>query len=494
MISCGKASLKAPLPTVLRRRIPLSSSSSSTDAPDPDGNRPGQDAISKTKELQTSQQQVSGGFAEAASSVQSPSKAAVHVEHHHIISPCESFSSAKECGFTTIESAYQVNSNGCHADVDHSYSAPKPFEIDDDSSIREKDQVFKPVYCGRISCTSIKAEPDLTGTEPFGGSIGSPQIHPRDAKPIETSNSSRRGRMSDSEPQLEKSISPAAEGTIQRKESTPPGQPKIQSTDSFSITPAQSTKNGELTVSRERNVDMTNENCIRKQIVQVVIPLAPSSQPHFRLPLATTETEDPASVRRRPATVESAFAALGPNVSHQGNLAFRTPTMSPSIAAAESQYAAPAASVYDGVRASPGPEIADSQPESTMPFVAIRMPQLGEDATRPIILDDDSPPLTMSPGVAPSTEKQLNEATKNIIPECNLQPLRITLGITTPTRKQIEEALEPDILESGSRPLSKPPSAARSLMKRTKEGTNAKASSSIWTAIDDYSEDELSYL
>ena len=523
MISCGKASPKEHLPTVLRRRIALSTLSSSTDPPASNGNRPDHDAISETKEPRIIQQQVSGGFAEAASSIQSSSKAVVHVEDHHIISPGqvdgdhqtiadeslripdgvgthigysmrEPFSSAKECGCTIIGSAYQANSNGCHADVDHSYGASKPFEIDNDSSIRGKDQVSQPVYCGGISYTSIKAEPDSTGTETFSGGIGSPQIHSRDATPIETSNSPGRGTMSDSETQREKSISPTAEDTIQRKESTPPGQPKIQSTNSFSTTPAQLTNHGKSTVSRERNVDMTNENCIRRQIVQVVIPLAPSSQAHFRLPLATTETEDPASIRQLPATVESPFAALGPNVSRQGNLAARIPTMSPSIGAAESQYAAPAASVHDGVRSSPGPEIADSQPESTMPVVATRMPQLGEDATRPIILDDESPPLTMSPGVAPCTEKQLNEATKNIIPECNLQPLRVTSGMATPARKQIEEATEPDILESGSHPLSKPPSAARSLTKRTKKGTNAKTTSSIWTAIDDYSEDELSYL
>ena len=510
MIKCGKTSPKAHLFTVLRRRT-------STDPP-----APNHDAISEIKEPQTIQQQVDGGIAEAASSVQSSSKAVVHVEDHHIISPCqvggdhqiiadeslripdglgthighsmrEPFSSAKECGCTITESAYQVNSNGCHADVDHSYGASKPFEIDDDSLIRGK-QVPGPVYRGGISCTSIKAEPDSTGTESFSGGIGSPQIHSRDAAPIETSNSSRRGTMSDSEIQREKSMSPTAEDTIQRKELTPPEQPRIQSTNSFSTTPAQSTNHGKSIVSRERTADLTNDDCIRRQIVQVVIPLAPSSQPCFRLPLATTETEDPASVRQLPATMESAFAALGPTVSHQGNLVVRTPTMSPSIAATESQYTAPAASVHHAVRTSPGPEIADSQPESTIPVVATRMPQLGEDATRPIILDDESPPLTMSPGVASSTEKQLYGATKNIIPECNLQPLRVSSGIATPTRKQIEEATEPDILESGSRPLCKPPSAARSLAKRAKKGTNAKTSSSIWTAIDDYSEDELSYL
>ena len=518
LISCGKASPKAHLPTVLRRGIPPSILSSSTDPPAPDGTRPDHDAISKTKEPQTIQQQVSRGFAEAASSVQSSSKAVVPGEDHHIISSSqvggdrrtiadeslripdgvethigysmrEPFSSAKECGFTIIESAYQVNSNGCHSDVDHSYGASKPFEIDDGPSIRGKHQVSEPVYCGGVSCTSIKAEPDSTGTEAFSSGIGSPQIHSRDATPSESSNSPRRGRMSDSETQREKSISPRADDTIQRKESRPPEQPKIQSTNSFSTTPAQSTNQGKSTASRERDVDMTNENCIRRQIVQVVIPLAPSCQPHFRLPLATTETEDPASIRQLPTTVESAFAALGPTVSHQGNLAVRTPTMSPSVAAAESQYAAPAASVHGGVRSTPGPEIADSQPESTMPIVANRMPQLGEDATRPIILDDESPPLTMSPGVAPSIEKQLNETTKNIIPECNLQPLRVTSGIATPARKQIEDLTESDILESGSHPLSKSPSAARSLTKKTKKGTSL-----IWTAIDDYSEDELSYL
>ena len=520
MISHGKASPKPHLPTVLRRRIPLSNLSLSTDPPAPDGNEPDHDAI-ETKESQTIQQQVSGGFAEAVNSVQSSSKASVQVEDHHTISPCqvggdhqkivgesfripdgaethvrysmrESFSSAKECGCTITESANQVTSNGCHADVDHSHGASKPLEIDDDSSIRGKDQVPGPLCSGGSSCTSIKAEPDAIEAEPFSGGIGSPQIHSQDATLIETSNSPRRGRISDSEIQRERSISPTAEDTIQRAGSTPPEQLKIQSTNSRFTTPAQSTNHGKSTVSRERNVDTTNENCIRRQIVQVIIPLAPSSQPHSRLPLATTETEDPASIRQLPATVESASAALGPIVSQQGNLAVRTPTMSPSIATAESQYAAPAASVHDGVRTAPGPEIADSQPESTMPVVATPMPRLGEDATRPIILDDESPPLTMSPGVAPSTEKQLSEAVKNIIPEFNLQPLRVTSGIATPARTEIEEATEPDILESGSHPLSK--RSARSLTKRTKKGTNAKKSSSIWTAIDDYSEDELSYL
>ena len=522
MVSHGKASPKAHSPTVLRRRIPLSSPSLSTDPPAPDRNRPVDEATLETREPQTIQHQVSGGLAEAASSVQSASKAVVHVKDNHIISRCqvggdrqkiadesfripdsigthirssmrETFSSARECGSTISGPAYQVNSNGYHADTDHSYGASKPFQIDDDSSIRGEDQVSEPVYCGGISCTSTEAEPDSTGAGPFSGGIGSPQIHSRDATLVETSNPPRQGRMSDSETQLEKLTSPTTKGIIQREESTPPKQPEIQSTNSFSTTPAHSTNHGKSTISRESNVDMTNQNCIRRQIVQVVIPLAPSSQSHSRLPLATTKTEDRASIRNHPATVANASAALGPTVSHQENLAVRAPTMSPSIAAAESQYAAPAASVHDGVRTSPRLEIADSQPESTMPLVATRMPRLGEDATRPIILDDESPPLTMSPGVAPLTERQLNGATENI-PEFNLQPSRVTSGIATPARNQIEEATESDILEYGSHPLSKPPSAARSLTKRTKKGTNAKTSSSIWAAVDDYSEDELSYL
>ena len=520
MINRGKANPKVHLPTVPRRRIPLSNCSLSTDPPAPDAKRPDHDAISETQESETIQQQVSGKCTEAASSVQSSSKAGIPVEDQYIISPCqvggdhqttvdtsfripdgagthieysmrEPFSSAKECGCTVIESVYQVSSNGCCADADHSYGASKPLKIDDDSSSRGKDPVSGPL-CEGLSCTSIKAELDSIEAEPFSGGIGSPQIHSQDATLIETLDSPRRG--SDSEIQREKSISPTVEDTIQRGESTQPEQLKIQSTKSFLTTPAQSTNHRKSSVSRERNVDTTNENGIRRQIVQVIIPLAPSNQPNSRLPLATTETEDPASTRQLPATVESASAAIDPIVSQQGNLAVRTPTMSPSIATAESQYAAPAASVHDGVRTAPGPEIADSQPESTVPVVATRRPRLGEDATRPIILDDESPPLTMSPSVAPSTEKQLTEAIENIIPEFNLQPLRVTSSIATPARNEIEEATEPDILESGSHTLSKRTSAARSLKKRTKNGTYAKTSSSIWTAIDDYSEDELSYL
>ena len=55
----------------------------------------------------------------------------------------------------------------------------------------------------------------------------------------------------------------------------------------------------------------------------------------------------------------------------------RTPTRSPSVAAAESQYATSAAVVLNDIRSSLGPEIADSQPLRAVPAIATPAPELG---------------------------------------------------------------------------------------------------------------------
>ena len=539
MIHRGKASPKPLVPTILERRIPLSSLVSSTDSLAPNGTRlepHDHDTILETEEPQTVQEQINERSPGSGSLSQSSSKPVAHVGGHYIDSPYQvssdhrtladesisipedvgarngyslggPFSSARDCGFMIAESEYQVNTNGCRADADPSYSVSKPSEINDNVSTHENDHASKTpdkklglVYkngCGAwepFASTSIKAQSDSKGAEPFSDGIVSPEIQFRDTTAVGASNLSKRGSRSHSEIQRENSIPPTAEDTIQTKGPMAQGPQKTQSTNLVSTTPAHSSDRGKSGASREPNVDITSKNNINRHIVQVVIPLAP----HVRLPLAPLETEDHAFIRQLSTTAKSESAALDPSLSHQENHAIRTPSKSPSVAAAESQYAASTTFVHDGFRTSLGPEVADSQLLSTMPVVATPVPELGEDATRPIILDSESPPLMMSPGLAPSAGKQLKEASKAIVLECDAEPLRVISSIATPARKRIEEATESDILESGSHPLSKPPSAARALSKalskRTKRTTIGEPSSSIWTAIDDYSEDELSYL
>ena len=529
MVNRGKANPKSQVSTILGRREHPSSLPSSTDPITTEGTRSkphGSSTTSETKEPRNVQLQTNGGKQEVGSFMPSSSEPVAEIGDHHISSSYQVSSdyriladvsvsipddagasvrystgepllSAKDCRCSIAKSANQVNSNGCHADTDQSYNASKPFEIEDESSVPGKDrgsnfpdQVSRVVSKdgrrgqGRSASTSINAKPDSKGVEPSSGGIVSPEIHFPSATAIEATNSPRQDRISKSETQREKSISPTVENTIRRKESTPPELPKTWCRTLSSTTPAQPPNRGNSSASSGRNIDVKGTDFNRRQIVQVVIPLAPSSKPQFRFPLATTETEDPASISQISATMESTSATSGSSLTQQEDLAIRPPTSSPSATAAESQYAA---FVHDGNKNSLGPEIADSQPLSSMPG-------LGEDPSRPIVLDAESPHLRMSPGVAPSTGKHLREATKRIFLECSPQSLRATSGIATPARKRIEEATESDILESGSHPLGAPPSVARSLSKRAKKGTNANSSSNIWTAIDNYSEDELSYL
>lgn len=533
MIHCGKIS------AILGRGIPLSSLSSHTDPPASNGTRQEShdpDTISEKQEPQTVQEQINERSPEADNFVQSSSKLVAHIADHRIDSPYEvvgdhrtltnepisipddigahigfskdnPFSSEKDFGCTIAESAYQVNSNGCRVDADQSYSVSKPPEIDDGLPMRERGcasklqgQLLELVSkngCGAwdtSASTSVKAGFELKGPEPFSDGIGSSEIHSEDTTPVEDSSSPKRGTRTHSEIQREESIHPTAEDIISTKEPTAQRLQKTQSAKLISTTPVKQPNHDKSSASREPNVDVTSKTCINRQIVQVVIPLAPLSQPNVRLPLAAIDNEDPAFIRQLSATPESVSAALGPSLPHQENLAIRIPSRSPSVAVAESQYAASAAFIHDGIRTSPGPEVADSQPLSTVPVIATSPPELGEVASRPIVLDVESPPLTLSPGVAPSAEKQVQEATKSVILEYDSQPLCVTSRIATPAQNRIEEATESDILESGSHPLSIWPSRAQKLSKRAKKATTAESFSSTWTAIDDYSEDELSYL
>lgn len=533
MIHCGKVS------AILARGIPLSSLSSNTDRPASNGTRQEShdpNTISEKKEPQTVQEQINERSPEAENFVHSSSKLVAHIADHRIdsshkivgdhrtltngpisnnddvgahigVSTDNPFSSEKDSGCTIAESAYQVNSNGGRVDAAQSYSVSKPSDIDDGLPMRERDCASKQQgqlleFVSKNGCgareasasTSVKADFELKGAEPFSDGIDSSEIHSQDTTPVEGSSSPKRGTRSDSEIQREESIPPTAEDIIQTKEPTAQRLQKTQSTKLISTTSSKQPNHDKSSASREPDVDLTSKTCINRQIVQVVIPLAPLSQPNVRLPLAATENEDPAFARQLSATPESVSAALGPSLPHQENLAIRFPSRSPSVAVAESQYAASAAFNHDGIRTSPGPEVADSQPLSTVPVKATSLPELGEVASRPIVLDVESPPLRMSPSVAPSAEKQLQEATKSVILEYDSQPLCVTSGTATPAQNRIEEATESDILESGSHPLSKPPSKAQKLSKRAKKATTAESASSIWTAIDDYSEDELSYL
>lgn len=542
MVTSGKASPHPQVPRVLGRRIPPSSFSSSTDPLAPGGTRlelHDHDTASEAQDPQTVQQQRNGGFTEAGSLIQSSSKPVAHVgdlinpsyqvggdhrtlvdkssldphgvEAHVKSSMGEPSSSARECGCTITDSAYQMKSNECHADADQAYPISKALEIGDNLSMPRKDrasnlpdrelELVSKNGCGDqvlSPTTPIKAAPDSKGAEPFSDGSVPPDLHSRCTTVVTTSISPERAGISHSDTQREESIPPTtAEGTIPTKGGTAQGLRKTRSMSLISTNPAQPPKYGKSSASRGAKVEVKSKDCIKRQIVQVVIPTAPSSNPLVKLPLVNTETEDPAVNRQLSATAESGSAALGSSLPNQENLAIRTPTRSPSVAAAESQYPASAVSaafLLDGVRTSMGPEIADSQPLSTMPVVATPVPELGTHATRPIILDADSPPLTMDLGIGSSAGKQPKKAIQTIILECDTQPLRVTPGIVTPAQKRTEETTESDILESGSHPVHKTLSAARSLSMRARKETIAATSSSIWPAIDDYSEDELSYL
>ena len=269
----------------------------------------------------------------------------------------------------------------------------------------------------------------------------------------------------------------------------------ISNLDSF--TTVQPHRHGGSRVYHEDDVEVINKDVTTRQFVQVVIPLFTKGNERTqraRSPLTSTETDDPEFMKQSADTVGSVPAASGLNVLDREEIAIRIPTRSPSDAAAESQHIASAAFVLNEVRSSLDVEIADSQPLITTPTGLTTALQPGDDATLPIILDDESSSLSISLEVAPSPQKQLDTATKTNGIKYNSQPLRVSPGIATPARKGIEEATESDILESGSHPLRKPLSASRSLLSKAKKESVTTSFSPIWADIDDCSEDELSYL
>lgn len=417
------------------------------------------------------------------------------------------------------ESAYQANSKKSHADTDQSYRMLKPLDIEDDVVMNAAstlpDQAFDIVFENgggpwvSSPSTPVKAEPDFEGARLSRDATISTEIPPRCTTAIEASSLPKRFRTNPSALQQEEPILTAGD-IIHKGRSTAEAPQKIESTNTVPTSSAQAPDQAKSSASHEPSAEVTSITFVNRQIVQVVIPFAPTSNvirkrgdtiqiplSHLddRLPLGTTETDDLAFIRELSANMESAPAGLSPGLPHQENLAMCTPTRSPSVAAAESQYAASAAFGLNDVRSSLGTEIADSQPLSITPVVATPAPEFGEEASRPIILDaDESQYLRMTPGVAAPALRQPNKATKTVVLDPDPQPLCMTSGIATPARKPIEEATESDIVESGSHPPSKTLAAARSLLKKVKKEKISDPSSSVRTAIDECSEDELSYL
>lgn len=417
-------------------------------------------------------------------------------------------------GHKNAQSADQANSNSACTNTDQSDKLSKPLESEDHVGVKSAssfpDQGLeidaKKGDGARVFTftASIKAAPHLESAESYSAGIVSPRRQPRCATAIEPSTPSKRFRTSPFALQ-QKQVPLTAEDIIKKKQLVESETQKTGSTNQVSNNTERPPEHGKSSAFHESGLQVTNDTIIKRQVVQVVIPLiaasnvtsrsegtghCPLSHPDVGSPLATTETEDPAFIRHGSAFAGSAPEASDSELHYQEDVAIHTPTRSPSLAAAESQYAASVVVVKD-VRSSLGPEIADSQPLSTTPIIATPVREFGGDATRPIVLDAESQPLRVTPGVAPSIQKQPKKATKIITVVSDPQPLRVTLA--TPARKLNEEVTESDVVESGSGPLSRMFLAARSSSKKVKKEMVAK-SSSIWTAIDDHSEDELSYL
>ena len=507
----------------------------------------GQATISKTKTQQTGKLQKERGFPEAENFVRSSSKPIEDPEDHHPFPQCqiggdhgtpkgytvrgsplisnpfgvhvrdstgEPFSSSKDCGCKVAESADSVHSIDFDADADQSHGLSRSLEV----SMRGKhlasktpDQRSEVVsengFEARSSSptASSDAEPDSKGAEPYSDTNVTPEIRYRGTTTIAPSDSPKQSRISRSRIHYEESIPPTAEPTIQKEGSTVEELQENQSRNLTSARLARFPNEGISSASYKPVVELPNQKQSKRQIVQVVIPLAAkssvltkhgsnaqspfSNHPNDLSTSVTAETERPVFNRQLSATTESVPAALGPSLPRQENPAIRTPNSSPSVAAADSQYVASTAPVLDDVRSSLGPEIADSQPLSTPPVSANPVPELGDDATRPIVLDAEEPPLPLTPNIA----SPIQRATKKIL-DSDVQPLHLALVKVTPTRKRIEEATESDVVESGSHPMDKTFRAVRSPLKRWKGKTTAESFPSVCPVIDDHSEDELSYL
>ena len=379
-------------------------------------------------------------------------------------------------GRQTAEPVHQAISQDSYVDVEQSYSPSKSLEI--------KDRERLDLYCEEFDLSETRSRATVTMD------AANPLQRPGTTECAfqHKSNSSAVGSIIQQNPSL-------AETT--------------ERTELSSINSAQPPGHSMETAPRATDVEMTRTNFPERQIVQVVIPLAatsdakkkaggleqtPLSPVSIRSPLAHMETANHAFIREFPAAVENVSTTLGPILPVHETPVIRTPTRSPSVAAADSQYTVSAAFVLSDGRPSLGPEIADSQPLNTTPAVATRLRASGSEASNPIILDIESQSSSVTPSAATPVRNQARRPTKTMNLNLDSQPLHATSGIASARRMLVEEALESDIVESGSPSLGKTLVITRSPVKKVNKQTSSDCFSSTWTAFNDDSEDELSYL
>ncbi|KAM0804069.1 hypothetical protein BDR22DRAFT_643734 [Usnea florida] len=380
-------------------------------------------------------------------------------------------------GHQTAEPVHQAISQDSRVDIEQSSRLSQSLEIEDGKRLD--------LYCEGFDLSETQSRATVT---------------------MNAANPLQRPETTECVLQKQKSISTTIGGIVQQNPSL---AVTTERTELSSINSAQPPGYGMEIASHATDVEMIRTNLPERQIVQVVIPLAatsdakkkaggikqtPLSPVSIRSPSAHMETASHALSREFAAAVEDVPTALSPILPIHETLVIRTPTRSPSVAAAESQYAVSAAFVLGDGRPSLGPEIADSQPLSTTPAVATRLRASGSEASNPIILDIESQSSSVTPGAATPTGNQARQPTKTINRNLDSQPLRVTPGIASARRTLVEEALESDIVESGSPSLGKTLVMTRSPVKKVKKQTISDRFSSTWTAFNDDSEDELSYL
>ena len=379
-------------------------------------------------------------------------------------------------GRQTAEPVHQAISQDSYVDIEQSCSPSKSFEVEDGERLD--------LYCEDFDLPKTRSRASVT---------------------MAAANPLQRPGMTECALQQHKSISTTVGSIIQQNPSL---AETTKRTELSSINSAQPPGHSTGTASHAIDVEMTRTNFSERQIVQVVIPLAatsdakkkagdmkqtPLSPVSNRSPSAHTETANHAFIREFPAAVENVPTILRPLPLHE-TLVIRTPTRSPSVAAPESQYAVSAAFVLSDGRPSLGPEIADSQPLNTTPAVATRLRAVGSEASNPIILDIESQSSSVTPGAATPVRNQARKLSEAMDQNLDSQPLRVTPGIDYARRMLVEEALESDIVESGSHLLGKTLVISRSPVKNVKKQTSSDGFPSAWTAYNDDSEDELSYL
>ena len=380
-------------------------------------------------------------------------------------------------GRQTAEPVHQAISQDSFVDIEQSCSLSKSLETEDGERLD--------LYCEGFDLCETQSRAIVT---------------------MDAANPLQRPATTECALQQQKSNSTTVGSTIQQ---SPSLAETTERTELSSINSAQPPGHGMETASHATDVEMTKTKFPERQIVQVVIPLAatsdtkkkaggikqtPLSPVSIRSPSAHMETANHAFIREFPAAVENVPTALGAILPLHETLVTRTPTRSPSVAAAESQYAVSAAFVLSDGRPSLGPEIADSQPLNTTPAVATGLRAVGSEASNPIILDIESQPSNVTPGAATPVRNQARKPTKTMNRNLDSQPLRVTPGIAFAPRMLVEEALESDIVESGSPSLGKTLVMTRSPVKKVKKQTSSDCCLSTWTAFNDDSEDELSYL